>query len=146
MHQPSPRKFLLHQKEDVLRDDCLMVAFHVVLRDGAVVLDALLRQEVRGVGLLQERVTDVFLVAENLVDGTGMPFGFASTGENAVRLKASGNLVHTFAFEVFSVNAPNDFCLFRIDDQVAISIFSITEKTVVVLFPECKMARQKEQH
>ena len=45
MHQPSPCKFLLHQKDDVLRDDCLMVSFHVVLRDGAVVLDPLLCQE-----------------------------------------------------------------------------------------------------
>ena len=58
MHQPSPRKFLLHQKEDVLRDDCLMVSFHVVLRNGAVVFDPLLCQEVCCEGLLKLGITE----------------------------------------------------------------------------------------
>ncbi len=60
-HAPADQ-LLLYQKEDVLRDDSFVVALHIVLRNGAVVFDALLCQEVRGVGLLQERVTDVFLV------------------------------------------------------------------------------------
>lgn len=45
-------QFLLHQQEDVFRNDRFVVALHVVLRDGAVVLDALLSQKVRGVGFL----------------------------------------------------------------------------------------------
>lgn len=45
-----------------------MVAFDIVLRNGAVTLDALLCQEVSGIGFLQECVTHVFLVAKNLVD------------------------------------------------------------------------------
>ena len=57
MDQPPACKLLLHQQEDVLRDNCLMIVLDVVLRDGTVVLDSLLRQEVRGVGLLQERMT-----------------------------------------------------------------------------------------
>jgi len=36
-HAPADQ-FLLHQKEDVLRDDRFVVTIHVVLRDGAVVL------------------------------------------------------------------------------------------------------------
>lgn len=70
-------QFFLNQKKDVLRDNRFMVALHVVLRDGAVVLDAFFRQEARGIGLLQERITDVLFVAENLVDGAGMPFHLA---------------------------------------------------------------------
>ena len=132
VHRTSPGKLLLHQKEDVLRNDCFMVSFHIVLRDGAVVFYALLRQEVRSIGLLQECVADVFLISENLVDGACMPLRLACPGENAISLKASGDFVHAQTLQVFSVNAPDDFCLFRIDDQVAISILSVTEKTVVV--------------
>ena len=59
MDHASADQFFLDQQEDVLRNDRFMVALHVVLRDGAVVLDTLFRQKVRGIGLLQERVTDV---------------------------------------------------------------------------------------
>lgn len=56
MNQPPSRKFLLHQKEDVFRNDRFVVSFHVVLRDGAVVLDSLLCQEVCCVGLLKQGI------------------------------------------------------------------------------------------
>ena len=82
VHQPSPRKLLLYQKEDVLRNDCLMVALHVVLRNGAVVLDALLRQKVCGVGLLEQGITDILLIGQDLLNGAGVPFGFACAGED----------------------------------------------------------------
>ena len=42
VHRTSPGKLLLHQKEDVLRDDCFVIALYVVLRNGAVILDPLL--------------------------------------------------------------------------------------------------------
>lgn len=70
-------------------------------------------------------VADVFLVPENLVDGAGVPFGLTRPGEDSVRFKPCGDLIHAFAFEVFPVNPPNDFGLFRIDDQVAISVFGV---------------------
>ena len=125
-------QFLLHQQEDVLRNDRLVVAFHVVLRDGSVVLDALLRQEIRGVGLLQERVTDVFLIPENLVNGAGVPLGLARTGENTVRFKPCSDFVHAQTLKIFPVDAPDDFGLFRLYDQIAVSVFCVAEKTVVV--------------
>ena len=81
---------------------------------------------------MQERVTDVFLVSENLIDGAGVPLRLACTGENAVRFKTSGNLVHAFAFEVFPVNPLDDFCLLWIDDQVAVSVLGVSEEAVVV--------------
>ena len=128
----SADQFLLHQQEDVLRNDRFMVALHIVLWDGAVVLDALLRKEVRGVGLLQECVTDVLLVPENLVDGAGVPFCFARAGENAVRFKPCGDLVHAQALQVFPVDAPDDFGLLRLNDKVAVRIFGVAEEAVVV--------------
>ncbi len=73
MDQPPACKLLLHQQEDVLWDDRLMIALDVVLWDGTVVLDPLLGQEIRGVGLLQERIRKVLAV---MSDGkTGTPCG-----------------------------------------------------------------------
>ena len=69
-----------------------MVAFNIILWNNAGVLHSSLVKEVSGVGLLQKGITDVFLIAENLVDGAGVPFGFACTGKNAIRFKACCNL------------------------------------------------------
>lgn len=67
-------KLGLHLHEQLFRNDGFVVVLDVVLRNDAIVLDALLRQEVRGVGLLKQGVAHVLLVAENLVDGAGVPF------------------------------------------------------------------------
>lgn len=95
-----------------------VVAFDVVLRNGAVVLDPLFCQEVCGICFLKKGVTHVLLVAENLADGAGVPFCLASAGEDTVSHEPVGNLIHAGAFEVFSVDPFYDFCLLRIDDQV----------------------------
>ena len=109
-----------------------MVTFHIVLRHEAVVLNSGFIQEVGGVSLLEKGVTDVFFVSENLVDGAGMPFGFACSGENAVTFQPGGNFIHAKAFQVFSINALYDFCLFRVDDKVAVRILCVTKEAVVV--------------
>lgn len=105
-----------------------MIPLDVVLRDGAVVLDPLLGQKVRGVSLLQERIPHVFFVSENLVDSTGVPFGLARAGENAISLEARSDLVHAFTFEVFPVDPLDDLRLRRIDDQMPIGIFGVAEE------------------
>lgn len=102
-----------------------MVALDVVLRHGAVVLDALLCQEVRGVCFLQKRVSHVLLVAEDLVDGAGVPFRFTCAGENAVSHETGGNLVHTGAFEVLPIDELYDLCLLRVDDEVTVLILGL---------------------
>ena len=61
-----------------------MIAFHIVLRNDAVVLDSSLIQKVCSISFLKQGITDVFLVSNDLVDGAGPPFCFASAGENAV--------------------------------------------------------------
>ena len=80
MDYPATDKLRLHLHEEVFWNDRFVVAFNVVLRYGAVVLDALLRQEVCGVGLLKQRVTHILLVSENLVDGACAPFFFSCAG------------------------------------------------------------------
>ena len=91
-HSPA-HQFFLHPHEDVLWNNRLVVSLHVVLRNNAVVLHPGLVQEIGGIGFLQESVADVFLIAENLVDGAGVPFGFASACQNAVPLQTGSDLV-----------------------------------------------------
>lgn len=58
-------QLFLNQQEDVLRNDGFVVAIHRMLRDGAAIFYACLRQKVRGVDPLKERITDVFFVADH---------------------------------------------------------------------------------
>ena len=81
---------------------------------------------------MKERVTHVLFVAENLVNGAGVPFCLASTGENAVSHKPVSNLIHAGAFEVFPVDSLYDFCLLRINDQVPIVVLGVSEEAIVV--------------
>lgn len=116
LYRASPNQFFLHPHENVSRNDGLMVVLYIILRDNAVVLHPGLVQEIGGIGFLQESVADVFLIAENLVDGAGVPFGFASARQDAISLQTSGDLVHAVPFQIFPVNAFNRFSLGRIND------------------------------
>ena len=132
MDYPTADKLCLHLHEELLWNDCFVVALDVVLRNGAVVLDPLFRQEVCGIGLLKQGVSHVLFISENLIDGAGVPFSFASAGEDTVSHKAVGDLIHAGTFEVFTVNALYDFCLLRINDQVPIVVLGVSEEAIVV--------------
>lgn len=132
MDYQATDKLRLHLHEELLWNDRFVIAIDVVLRNGAVVLDPLFCQEVRGIGLLKQGVSHIFLIAENLVDGAGVPFCLVSSGENAVSHKPVGDLIHAGAFEVFPVDALYDFCLLRIDDQVPVVILGVSEESIVV--------------
>lgn len=69
VHSAPSGQLLLHQKEDVLWDDRLVVAFHIVLRHGAVILDPFFRQEVGGIGFLEQGITDVLFICQDLLYG-----------------------------------------------------------------------------
>lgn len=125
-------KLGLHLHEQLFRNDGFVVVLDVVLRNDAIVLDALLRQEVRGVGLLKQGVAHVLLVAENLVDGAGVPFFLARAGEDSVCHKPGGYFVHAGAFEVLPVDAFYDFCLLWVYDQVPVLILGVAEKAIVI--------------
>ena len=129
---PATDKLRLHLHEELFRNDRLVVALDIVLRNGAVVLDPLFCQEVCGVGLLKQGIAHVLFVAEDLVDGAGVPFCLASAGKNAVSHKSIGNLIHAGAFEVFPVYALDGSSLFRVDDKVTVLILGISEETVVI--------------
>ena len=59
MNYPATDKLCLHLHEEILWNDRFMVAFDVVLRNCAVVLDPLFRQEVCGVSFLKQGVSEL---------------------------------------------------------------------------------------
>ena len=132
MNYQTADKLCLHLHEELFRNDRLVIALHIVLRDGAVVLDPLLCQKVCGIGFLKQGVAHVLLVAENLVDGAGVPFCLASAGEDTISHEPVGDLIHDGAFQIFPVDALYDFCLLRINDQVAVVIFGVSEEAIVI--------------
>ena len=109
-----------------------MIAFHIVLRNNAVVLDSGFIQEVCGVGLLKKSITDVFFISKNLVDGAGPPFCFASAGEDAVCFQTFCNPVHRVALQVFTVDALYHLRLLWIDDEITICILGVAEEVIVI--------------
>ena len=130
-HSPAYQLFL-HPQENVLRNNCFVVAFYIVLWNDAIVLRSGLIQKVCGVSFLEQGIADVFLVSEDFVDGAGPPFCFASAGEDAVCFQTFCNPIHRVALQVFPVDALYHLCLFRIDDKISICILGVAEKVIVV--------------
>ena len=90
----SSYQLFLYPQEDVLWNNCFVVAFYIVLRNNAIVLHSGFIQEVCGVGLLKKGIADVFLVSEYFVDGAGLPFCCASASETAVCFQTFCKPIH----------------------------------------------------
>ena len=125
-------QFILHLEKDVFWNNGLVVTLHIILRHYAVVLYPGLVEKVGGVGLLEQGVSDVLFIPEDLVDGRCMPCGLAGSGGNAVPFKSGFDLVHAVSFLVFPVDALYDFSLLRINDEIAFRILGVAQKAVVV--------------
>ena len=129
---PATDKFRLYLHKEILRNNSLMIVLHIVLGHRAIVLDPLLGKEVGGIGLLQQGVSDVLFISQNLVDCARVPFFFSCTGENAVCFQTSGDFIHTVAREIFPINPLHNLSLFRINNQVAIFVLRVSEEAIVV--------------
>ena len=68
-HYSSADQFFLNLQVNVFRNNGFVVTFYIVLRDETVVLDSGFVQKVCCVGFLEQGIADVFLVAQDLVDG-----------------------------------------------------------------------------
>lgn len=71
-----------------------MVSFNIILRNDTVVLYSGLVQKVGGVSLLKKRITDVFFITKDFVNGARPPFCFAGAGENTISFKSFCNFIH----------------------------------------------------
>ena len=109
-----------------------MVSFNIILRNDSGVLNSSLVKKISGVSLLEMSITDVFLVAKNLVDGVCIPSRFTSSSKNTISFKTCSNLIYAVAFKVLSIYSLYNFSLFRVNDKVAFFIFGVTKDAVVV--------------
>ena len=71
-----------------------MVSFNIILRNDTVVLYSGFVQKVGGVSLLKKRITDVFFITKDFVNGARPPFCFAGAGKYAICFKAFCNFIH----------------------------------------------------
>ena len=81
---------------------------------------------------MKKSIADVFLIAQDFVNGACPPLGFSGDCEKAVRFKDLSDFVNCLIFKVLSANALYDFSLFRVDDKVFFIIISVAKKMVVV--------------
>lgn len=68
-YHSSVHQFFLYLQVNVLRNNGFVVAFYIVLWNKTVIFNSGLVQKVCSVGLLEQCITDVFLISENFVDG-----------------------------------------------------------------------------
>ena len=132
LYHSSTHQFFLYTHVNLSWDNRFVVSFNIILRNDSGVLNSGLVKKISGVSLLKKGITDVFFIAENLVDGACMPSWFSCAGKNTIRFKTCSNLIHAVAFEVLSINSFYNFSLFRVNDKVAFFIFGVTKDAVVV--------------
>ena len=86
MNTATTNQFLLHLHEDFSRDNRLMAVLYIVLRNDTVVLDPLFCKKIIRIGFLQERISDVLFISQNIINVTGVPALIACTVQNTVGL------------------------------------------------------------
>lgn len=132
LNHSSAYQFFLHTHVNLSWNNCFVVTFNIILRNNAGVLNSGLVKKIGGVSLLEKGITDVFLIAENLVNGAGMPSRFTCAGKNTISFKSSCNLIHVVAFKVLSIDSFYDFSLLWVNNKVAFFIFGVSKEAVVV--------------
>ena len=120
--------FFLHHKECLFRYNSFVVVLDIVLRHNAGILYPLFTEAVHGVGLLQERIAHVLLISQNQAYAVIMPFCASASIRNAITLQSLSNLLAACALKILPEDTLDDFCLFRIDDQVPFIVLVVAEK------------------
>ena len=120
----SPRHLRLHLLEDFSRNYGLVAVFHEILRKLAVVRRYLLCQEINRVVFLQEQVSAVFLVLQDVSNALIIPVAFkhcaAGSGLIAVHPffgQHSGDVFRGIAVKVIPEDPLNNLCFLRHDHE-----------------------------
>ena len=92
LHVRPAVHFFTDLHELLTGNDGGMAVLHIVLRNAAVVGNTLFIEEIHRVGLLQECITDVFLVREYLLQRALQPIITSGGGLDTVRFQAQSDL------------------------------------------------------
>ena len=109
------RQLLLHQVEDELGDDRGVAVFRKVLWDGAVIEITPMRQHILLVVFLEQDVTCILLVLQDVADVYRRPVGSPSVRLDAVSRKPRADLPEGFAVKELTVDPADDCGLLFID-------------------------------
>ena len=93
----APLKLALDRLKSGRRNDGLMVSFHIILRNFAVVPLLLFCEKIDGIAFLQERVALVLFVFEHVPNGPGVPLFLMARRRNAISGELAGNAVRRHA-------------------------------------------------
>lgn len=116
-------RFDLHEHIPV--DNGFMTAFHIVFRHLTVIGGTFLVQDADRVGLLQKGIANVLLIGKDLMDVALMPFQMSRSIGNTVCFQASLDLQEACPFQVLPIDAADNFCLLRVNDQIAFRILGV---------------------
>ena len=122
----------LHPHEHILIDDGFMAAFHIVLRSLSIVDTALLVQNADRECLLKKGIADVLFIGQDLLNVALMPFLMTCTVLDAISFQASFDLQKAGPVQILPVDAADDFSLYWVNDQVAVSVLGVAQEPVVV--------------
>lgn len=109
-----------------------MASLYIIFRPLPIVGTALLVQNADRECLLQKGITNILFVGKDLLNVALMPFQVSRSVGNFVCFQASLNLQEACPFQVLPVNAADDLCLLRVNDQIAVGIFGVAKEPVVV--------------
>ena len=123
MSRLAKLQFALYHVEDFWLDNGFMIAFDVVLLDFSIVATLFLRQEIYGVGLLQQCIAFVLFIAENTADGSCRPFGFVARRRDRFFREQLCDPMSGHALKEKAEYVLHDLGFFLVDDHL--SIFSL---------------------
>ena len=109
-----------------------MAVLHIILRYDPVVLYPLFCEKIHRICFRKQRIPDIFFVLQDFLYRLRPPFFLSCPGKDAIRLQPSPDLQKACAFQVFPVDPLDYFCFFLLNDQMSLSVFRISEETVVV--------------
>ena len=109
-----------------------MAVLHIILRYNPVVLYPFFREKIHRICFCKQRIPDIFFILQDFLYGLRPPFFLSCPGKDAVRLQSLPYLQKACALQVFPVDSLDYFCFFRLNNQMPLSVFRISEETVVV--------------
>ena len=120
---------LLNPQKQIPWNDGIIIVLYIILRNKSLILYSFFGKKVSAYRLLQEGITDVLFVSENLTQCCCTLFGFARCRLNTVSLQSPADDVVAVTFQIFPKDSFHHFSFFLVDDELSVFILVISKKT-----------------
>ena len=128
----SADNLFLHLHIKVTWNDSRMAVLHIILWNDAVVPDPLFCEEIHGIGLLKQCISDILFIGQYLFYRFWSPPLFSCPCQYAVPFQPSANLQKALSFQVFPIDAFYSLRLVRLDDEFSVLILGISHEAIMV--------------